>query len=80
MVIVLAAVAFGGYAAVKLLGTRRGQLVAGAAGGLVSSTAVTLANARRAAAGEGDPQLLAGAALVAGAVSLVRTADSVRRC
>ncbi|BBF93031.1 MgtC/SapB family protein [Blastochloris tepida] len=74
VVIVLAAVAFGGYAAVKLLGTRRGQLVAGAAGGLVSSTAVTLANARCAAAGEGDPQLLAGAALVAGAVSLVRTA------
>jgi uncharacterized membrane protein (DUF4010 family) len=73
VVIVLAAVAFGGYAAVKILGTRRGLLVAAAAGGLVSSTALTLTNARRAAAGEGDPRLLAGAALVAGTVSLVRT-------
>jgi uncharacterized membrane protein (DUF4010 family) len=73
VVIVLAAVAFGGYAAVKILGTRRGLVVAAAAGGLVSSTAVTLTNARRAAAGEGDPPLLAGAALIAAAVSLVRT-------
>lgn len=73
VVIVLAAVAFGGYGAVKILGTRRGLVVAAAAGGLVSSTAVTLTNARRAAAGEGDARLLAGAALIAGAVSLART-------
>ncbi|ALK09197.1 MgtC/SapB family protein [Blastochloris viridis] len=73
VVIVLAAVAFGGYVAVKVLGARRGVLVAAAAGGLVSSTAVTLTNARRAASGEGEPWLLAGATLIAGTVSLLRT-------
>ena len=63
--IVLAGVSFLGYAAVKYFGERHGVLLAAAAGGLVSSTAVTLANARRAAAGEGSPQLLA-AGVVAG--------------
>ena len=47
--IVLAGVSFLGYAAVKYFGERHGVLLAAAAGGLVSSTAVTLANARRAA-------------------------------
>jgi len=75
--IVLAAVSFIGYLAVKRLGERRGVLVASAAGGLVSSTAVTLANARRAAAGEGSPQLLAAGAIVATAISLVRVTGLV---
>ena len=51
--IVLAGVSFLGYAAVKYFGERHGVLLAAAAGGLVSSTAVTLANARRAAARRG---------------------------
>jgi uncharacterized membrane protein (DUF4010 family) len=71
--IVLAAVSFVGYAAVRAAGQRRGVLIAAAAGGLVSSTAVTISNARRAAAGEGDPRLLAAGASLATAVSLVRT-------
>jgi len=70
--IVLASVSFAGYVAVKILGERHGILVAAAAGGLVSSTAVTLANARRAAAGEGAPHLLAAGAALATAVSFVR--------
>jgi uncharacterized membrane protein (DUF4010 family) len=70
--IVLASVSFLGYAAVKYLGASRGVLLAAAAGGLVSSTAVTLANARRAAAGEGSPQLLAAGVSIATAVSFVR--------
>jgi uncharacterized membrane protein (DUF4010 family) len=56
--IVLASVSFLGYAAVKYYG-QRGVLPAAALGGLVSSTAVTIANARRAAAGEGAPSILA---------------------
>jgi uncharacterized membrane protein (DUF4010 family) len=72
--IVLAAVSFAGYIAVKLLGERRGVLMAAATGGLISSTAVTLANARRAAAGEGSPRLLAAGAALATAVSFVRVA------
>jgi uncharacterized membrane protein (DUF4010 family) len=70
--IVLATVSFGGYVAAKMFGERRGVLVAAAAGGLVSSTAVSLANARRAASGEGSPSLLAGATALATAVSFLR--------
>jgi len=70
--IVLAGVSFLGYVAVKYFGEQRGILVSGIAGGLMSSTAVTFANARRAAAGEGAPQLLAAGVALATAVSLLR--------
>ena len=70
--ILLACVSFVGYAAVKYLGASRGVLLAAAAGGLVSSTAVTVANARRAAAHEGSPELLAAGVSVATAVSFLR--------
>ena len=70
--IILACVSFIGYAAVKYLGATHGVLLAAAAGGLVSSTAVTVANARRAAADEGSPQLLAAGASVATAISFLR--------
>jgi uncharacterized membrane protein (DUF4010 family) len=69
----LAAVSFAGYLAARLIGAERGLLLAGAAAGLVSSTAVTLANGRTARAGGPAPALAAGA-LVAGAVSCLRTA------
>jgi uncharacterized membrane protein (DUF4010 family) len=75
--IVLAAVSFLGYAAVKYFGARRGMLLAAAAGGLASSTAVTIANARRAAAGEGAPRLLAAGVAVASAVMFLRVAGIV---
>ena len=70
--IVLAGVSFLGYVAVKYFGERHGVLLAAAAGGLVSSTAVTVANARRAAAGEGSPRLLAAGVALATAVSFLR--------
>jgi uncharacterized membrane protein (DUF4010 family) len=70
--ITLAGVSFIGYVAVKYLGASRGVLVAAAAGGLVSSTAVTVTNARRAAAGEGSPRLLAAGVAVATSVSFMR--------
>jgi uncharacterized membrane protein (DUF4010 family) len=75
--IVLAAVSFLGYAAVKYFGARRGLLLAAAAGGLASSTAVTIANARRAATGEGAPRLLAAGVAVASAVMFLRVAGIV---
>jgi uncharacterized membrane protein (DUF4010 family) len=56
--IVLAGVSFLGYAAVKYFGARRGLLLAAAAGALASSTAVTIANARHAAAVKGRPVCL----------------------
>ncbi len=70
--IVLAGVSFLGYGAVKFLGAERGVLLAGLAGGLVSSTAVTLTSARRAAAGEGAPRLLAAGVSIATAISFLR--------
>ncbi|MFM7690494.1 MAG: MgtC/SapB family protein, partial [Alphaproteobacteria bacterium] len=70
--ILLAAISYLGYLAVRLLGPERGLLFSGAAGGLVSSTAVTLSNARAAAAG-GAALALAAGALMAGAVSCLRT-------
>lgn len=70
--ITLASVSFVGYAAVKYLGARRGILLAGAAGGLVSSTAVTIANARHAAAQVGSASLLAAGVALAHGMMLIR--------
>jgi len=75
--IVLASVSFLGYAAVKYFGVRRGLLLAAAAGGLASSTAVTITNARHAAAGEGAPRLLAAGVAIASAVMFLRVAGIV---
>jgi Predicted membrane protein len=73
LVVILAAISFSGYVAVKLLGSARGELVAGALGGLISSTGATLTNARRSTTGEDVSALTAGA-LGACAVSYIRTA------
>jgi uncharacterized membrane protein (DUF4010 family) len=70
--IILALVSFAGYVAVKLLGERRGAIVAGAAGGLISSTAVMLANARRAS--EAPAGILAASAVLANGISFLRVA------
>ena len=72
--IALAGVSFVGYAATKYYGASRGVLLAAVAGGLASSTAVTISNARRAAAGEGSPRLLAAGVALASAVMFLRVA------
>jgi uncharacterized membrane protein (DUF4010 family) len=73
LTILLAAVSFAGYIAERLVGPTRGLMASGAALGLVSSTAVTLANARAARAGEAATGLLAAGALLAGGVAMART-------
>ena len=75
--IVLASVSFLGYVGVRYFGARRGLLLAAAAGGLASSTAVTIANARRAHAGEGSPRLLAAGVAVASAIMFLRVGGIV---
>jgi uncharacterized membrane protein (DUF4010 family) len=70
--IVLAAISFLGYVIVKRLGPSHGVLLASAAGGLVSSTAVTVANARHAVANVGASRLLAGGVATATAISFLR--------
>jgi uncharacterized membrane protein (DUF4010 family) len=69
--IALAFVSFLGYVAVKYFGPR-GVLLAAALGGLVSSTAVTLSSARRAAAGDSSARLLAAGVAIASAVMFAR--------
>lgn len=70
--IVLAAVSFAAFIAVRWLGERRGVFAASALGGLVSSTAVVFANARAAAANPGSARTLASGSALATAVSFVR--------
>lgn len=72
MTILVAAVSYGGYIAVRLAGGVNGLLFAGIAGGLVSSTTVTWTFARLAKQSEaGRPEVLA-AILSSWIVSLVR--------
>ncbi|TZG34664.1 MULTISPECIES: MgtC/SapB family protein [Agrobacterium] len=66
-----AAISYCGYIAVRLLGSTRGLLVTGLAGALVSSTAVTASFGQKAKSGE-NAWPLAGVAVLAAAVSLLR--------
>ncbi|MCA3572301.1 MAG: DUF4010 domain-containing protein [Aestuariivirga sp.] len=70
--ILIAAVSFVGYVAVKLVGPSRGLVLAAAVGGLVSSTVVTLTLARLARANESRLGLLAGSILASGGVMVLR--------
>lgn len=77
MVVFVAAIDLAAYLFVKAFATRRGHLLAGVVGGLVSSTATTVSMARRAKA---QPELggwLGVGILVASAVMLVRMAVEV---
>ncbi len=72
MTILIAAVSFAGYAAVKIAGPQRGLVLAATLGGLVASTAVTLSLARLARVSAAHVRMLSGAILAAGAVMLLR--------
>lgn len=66
-----AAISYVGYAAIKIAGPAKGTLITSLGGALVSSTAVTVAFARRAASGE-PAEVLAGGAALACMVSILR--------
>jgi uncharacterized membrane protein (DUF4010 family) len=72
MTIVIACVSFIGYVAVKYAGKRYGPLIAGIAGGLVSSTALTIDFARRAKAAPGGSRIFLVGALAASTVMFLR--------
>jgi len=72
MIVLIAAVSFAGYVAVRTLGEHRGLLVSAAMGALISSTTVTLNNARLAAKSPSANPMFAVAICVAWMVSLVR--------
>ncbi|MFG1393658.1 MgtC/SapB family protein [Xanthobacter agilis] len=69
--VLTAGISFAGYVAVKVAGPEKGILFSALGGALVSSTAVAIAFARRATAGE-PPGLLAGGAALAAMVSVLR--------
>ncbi|MGQ3672855.1 MgtC/SapB family protein [Xanthobacter sp. TB0136] len=69
--VLTASISFAGYVAVKVVGPDKGIFFSAIGGALVSSTAVTIAFARRSALGE-VPGLLAGGAALAAMVSLLR--------
>ncbi|MGE0240957.1 MAG: MgtC/SapB family protein [Parvibaculaceae bacterium] len=72
MTILIAAVSFAGYAAIRIAGPERGTVLAAAAGGLVASTAVTLTLARLARDNPARVRLLGGSVVLSGAVMLLR--------
>lgn len=72
VVVLVCALSFSGFVATRLLGEKRGFLVSGLAGGLVSSTAVTLATAQRTRDTRQAPRLAAAAVALASGVMAVR--------
>ncbi|OCP01684.1 MULTISPECIES: MgtC/SapB family protein [unclassified Ensifer] len=72
LTITIAAISFVGYVAIRVAGPTRGILFAGAAGGLASSTALTLSFGRFAAEAPKSGRQLASGAAIAGALSLIR--------
>ena len=72
MTVLIAVVSFAGYVAVKVAGDQMGVLLAGLAGGLVSSTAVTLSMARLAKQNEGKVSLYVSGALFANVTMMLR--------
>lgn len=72
LAVVLAAVSFLGYVAVKIFGSKRGMLLSSAIGGLVSSTSVTVDAARHAHKNKSGCGLLGAGVALATASSLAR--------
>jgi uncharacterized membrane protein (DUF4010 family) len=74
LAIMIAAISFGGYVAVRLFGDRLGLVMAAVSGGLASSTATTLTLARLGGKDASTDRLISGAILVSGVVMVVRVA------
>jgi uncharacterized membrane protein (DUF4010 family) len=72
MTIFIAALSFAGYVAIRVAGPGFGILFSGLAGGLVSSTAVTLNMAHLARRHPDHQQMLAAATMLAGAMMMLR--------
>jgi uncharacterized membrane protein (DUF4010 family) len=72
MAILIAAVSFAGYAAIRIAGPERGTVLAAGVGGLVASTATTLTLARLARDNPERVRLLGGSVVLSGAVMLIR--------
>jgi uncharacterized membrane protein (DUF4010 family) len=74
VVVLVTGFSFAGFIAMRLLGTRLGLVLAGAIGGLVSSTAVTLSLAQRSRADRSLAYPAGAAAILASVVMCIRIA------
>lgn len=74
LTILIAAVSFVGYVAMRIFGDRMGILLAAAVGGLASSTATTLALARMSKRSPESIRVLSAGILLAGVVMMARVA------
>lgn len=72
LAILIAAISFAGYIAVRVLGERKGIALAAIAGGLASSTATTVSFARLAREHPESTQVLAGGILLASMTMMAR--------
>jgi uncharacterized membrane protein (DUF4010 family) len=77
MVLLIAGIGFVGYVAMRLFGHGKGLLITGAIGGLVSSTAVTLASAARAKQTPALASVSALAVVIASTIMFVRVIITV---
>ena len=72
MVVLIAGISFVGYVAVRVAGTRAGLMLAGLAGGLASSTAVTFSFSRLARINPAEARLFSAGIVVAAATMFPR--------
>lgn len=72
LAIIIAAISFAGYIAIRIMGSQAGVALAALAGGLASSTATTVTLARMAREHPAASPLLAGGILLSGSVMVVR--------
>jgi uncharacterized membrane protein (DUF4010 family) len=72
LAILIAAISFGGYVAVRAFGDRLGVVMTALAGGVASSTATTLTFARLAKEHPTSSRLLSAGILIAGVVMMIR--------
>lgn len=77
MVLLIAGIGFVGYVAMRLFGHGKGLLITGAIGGLVSSTAVTLASAARAKQTPALAPISALAVVIAATIMFIRVLITV---
>lgn len=73
MVVLISALSFGGYFAIRIAGAKRGPLVMGALGGLASSTALTVSASRLVSKVPQAASAFAGAVALSAAMSFGRT-------
>jgi uncharacterized membrane protein (DUF4010 family) len=72
MVVLISGLSFAGFVAMRLLGQRKGLLLSAAVGGLVSSTAVTIAFATRTKQDKAMAPAAAGAIAIASSIMIAR--------